>query len=121
MITRLNRIRRENRALQFYDNLRFYPAENDSILFYGKATLARENIIFIAVNLDPAQMQSSFVEIPLENFGLGEGEEYQMHDLLTDTRYTWRGRSNYVALNPHSEQAAHVFRLRRAVGGGRFA
>ena len=113
LITRLNRIRRENRALQFYDNLRFYPAENDSILFYGKATLARENIIFIAVNLDPAQMQSSFVEIPLENFGLSDDEEYQMHDLLTDTRYTWRGRRNYVELNPHLEQAAHVFRLRR--------
>jgi starch synthase (maltosyl-transferring) len=121
LITRLNRIRRENRALQFYDNLRFYAAENDSILFYGKATRARENIIFIAVNLDPALMQSSFVEIPLENFGLSDGEEYQMHDLLTDTRYIWRGRRNYVELNPHLEQAAHVFRLRRAIGGGRFA
>jgi starch synthase (maltosyl-transferring) len=121
LITRLNRIRRENRALQFYDNLRFYPAENDAILFYGKATPARENILFVAVNLDPTQMQSSFVEIPLDVFGLSQGEEYQMHDLLTDVRYTWRGPRNYVALNPHLEQAAHVFRLRRAIGGGRFA
>src|SRR4029078_5325226 len=37
-IARLNRIRRENRALQFYDNLHFYNADNDAILFYGKAT-----------------------------------------------------------------------------------
>ena len=37
-ITRLNRIRKENRALHFYDNLRFYRAENDAILFYGKMT-----------------------------------------------------------------------------------
>ena len=121
LITRLNRIRRENRALHFYDNLRFYPADNDAILFYGKATPARENIIFVAVNLDPVQTQSAFVEIPLENFGLSEGEEYQMHDLLTDTRYVWHGRRNYVALNPSVDQAAHVFRLRRAVGDGRFA
>jgi starch synthase (maltosyl-transferring) len=121
LITRLNRIRRQNRALQFYDNLRFYPAENDAILFYGKTTPALDNIIFVAVNLDPNQMQHCFVNIPLEDFGLDESEEYQMHDLLTDARYIWRGRRNYIELNPHLEQAAHIFRLRRAVGGGRFA
>ena len=121
LITRLNRIRRQNRALQFYDNLRFYPAENDSILFYGKTTPARDNIIFVAVNLDPNHMQYCFVTIPLEDFGLDETEEYQMHDLLTDARYIWRGPRNYIELNPHLEQAAHIFRLRRSVGGGRFA
>jgi starch synthase (maltosyl-transferring) len=121
LITRLNRIRRENRALHFYDNLRFYPAENDAILFYGKATTSRDSIMFVAVNLDPAQMQSAFVEVPLEACGLSDEEEYQMHDLLTDSRYHWRGRRNYVALHPQSEQAAHIFRLRRAIGGGRFA
>src|SRR5205085_94491 len=35
-ISRLNAIRKENRALQLYDNLRFYPADNDAILCYGK-------------------------------------------------------------------------------------
>jgi starch synthase (maltosyl-transferring) len=119
LITRLNRIRKENRALHFYDNLRFHQAENDAILFYGKMTLARDNIIFIAVNLDPDRMQSCFVHVPIENFGLAEGEAYQMHDLLTDARYIWRGRRNYIELNPHV-QPAHVFRLRRPVGGGRF-
>src|SRR5205814_7430458 len=44
-ITRLNRIRKENRALHLYDNLRFYRTENDSILCYGKMTPARDNII----------------------------------------------------------------------------
>ncbi len=54
-ITRLNRIRRENRALQEYDNLRFYRSENDNVLFYGKATESRDNIVLVAVNLDPYQ------------------------------------------------------------------
>jgi starch synthase (maltosyl-transferring) len=121
LITRLNRIRKQNRALHFYDNLRFYPAENDAILFYGKSTVARDNIVFVAVNLDPNEAQHSFVYIPLEDFGLSGDEEYQMHDLLTDVYYTWRGHRNYIELNPHAEQAAHIFRLRRAVGGGRFA
>jgi starch synthase (maltosyl-transferring) len=119
LITCLNRIRRENRALHFYDNLRFYQVDNDAILFYGKMTLARDNIILITVNLDPDQVQTCFVQVPIEEFGLAETEAYQMHDLLTDVRYTWHGRRNYVELHPQT-QPAHVFRLRRSVGDGRF-
>ncbi len=37
-ITRLNQIRKTNRALQFKDNLQFYHADNDAIIFYGKMT-----------------------------------------------------------------------------------
>jgi len=119
LITRLNRIRRENRALHFYDNLRFYQADNDAILFYGKMTPAADNIIFIAVNLDPDRMQSCFVHVPIQQLGLAETEPYQMHDLLTDARYTWHGRRNYIELHP-SIQPAHVFRVRRSIGEGRF-
>ena len=52
-ITRLNKIRRENPALHEYDNLRFYGAYDDNILYYGKMTKAKDNFILIAVNLDP--------------------------------------------------------------------
>jgi starch synthase (maltosyl-transferring) len=112
LITRLNRIRKENRALHFYDNLRFYRTENDSILCYGKMTLARDNIIVIVVNLDPRYSQNSYVHIPLEDFGPMESDTYQMHDLLNDARYLWRGSANYVELNPNV-QPAHIFRVRR--------
>ncbi len=119
-ITRLNTIRRENRALQLYDNLRFYRAEGDSILFYGKMTPARDNIILVAVNLDLARTQKSYVHVPVEEFGEMESETYQVHDLLTDARYTWHGARNYVELDP-AVQPAHVFRVRRHVSGDRFA
>ncbi len=119
LITRLNRIRRENRALHYYDNLRFYPADNDAILFYGKMTPARDSIIFVAVNLDLERKQGCFVELPLGDIGLSEMEPYQMHDLLTEARYTWQGRRNYIELDPQL-QPAHVFRLRRNVGDGKF-
>jgi starch synthase (maltosyl-transferring) len=49
-----------------------------------------------------------------------EGDVYQVHDLLSDARYTWRGRRNYVELDPEI-QPAHIFRVRRPVGGDRFA
>ena len=119
-ITRLNRIRAGNRALQFYDNLRFYPADNDAILFYGKMTEARDNIILVVVNLDPHRKQHSFVDVPIDQFGTMEGDAYEVHDLLTDARYVWYGRRNYVELDPEI-QPAHIFRVRRSIGDGRFA
>ncbi len=119
-ITRLNRIRKENRALHFYDNLRFYEADNEAILFYGKSTPARDNLILVVVTLDYSVRQHSFIHVPLAEFGLSETEEYQVHDLLSDERFTWRGSRNYVELDPQT-RPAHVFRVRRALGGGRFA
>src|SRR6266849_5105843 len=111
-IARINQIRKENRALQMYTNLRFYHADNDAILFYGKMSPARDNIILVVVNLDPHRKHNSFVYVPIEEFGQMEGDEYQVRDLLSDARYTWRGRQNYVELDPEI-QPAHIFLVRR--------
>lgn len=118
-ITRLNSIRQTNRALQMYDNLRFYAADNEAILFYGKSTRAGDNIVLVVVNLDPHRRQNSYIYVPLHQFGLVEGEEYEVHDLLSDARYIWIGRRNYVELDPEI-QPAHIFRLRRRSGDGQF-
>ena len=111
-LTRLNRIRRENRALHDYANLRFFTAENDSVLFYGKMTESRDNIVLVVVNLDPYRAQTAHIHVPVEQFGWIEGDTYQVHDLLTDERYLWRGSRNFVALDPHTKPA-HIFRVRR--------
>ena len=111
-IARLNKIRKENRALQFYTNLRFHDADNDAILFYSKMTAARDNIILVVVNLDPHRKQNSFVYVPIESFGQMESDVYQVQDLLSGATYTWRGRRNYVELDPDI-QPAHVFLVRR--------
>jgi starch synthase (maltosyl-transferring) len=116
-ITRLNRIRRENRALQQLRNLRFERAENDLVLYFVKATEARDNILLIVVSLDPFHAQDAFINIPLEQFGWLEGQQYQVHDLLHDERYLWSGRRNFVRLTP--EKPAHIFRLRRRAGSER--
>jgi len=118
-IAQLNKIRKENRALQSYNNLRFYHADNDAILFYGKMTPARDNIILVVVNLDPHRKQNSYVDVPIDQFGQMESDVYQVHDLLSDARYTWNGRQNYVELDPEI-QPAHVFRVRRWTGVDQF-
>jgi len=112
LISKLNRIRNENRALHFYNNLRFHPVDNEALLFYSKITPARDSIILIIVNLDPLYTQSGYVETPVELFGEIEGDRYEVQDLLTDERYLWHGRRNYVALHP-SIQPAHILRVRR--------
>ncbi len=119
LITRLNRVRLENRALHFYDNLRFYNADNDQILFYGKMTPAKDNIIFVVVNLDIDRRQHSYIDVPVGEFGAMESDTYQLHDLLTDERFLWRGSRNYVELDPQT-RPAHVFRIRRWVGDENF-
>ncbi|MCX7713017.1 MAG: alpha-1,4-glucan--maltose-1-phosphate maltosyltransferase [Chthoniobacterales bacterium] len=114
-IARLNRIRRENRALQLLRNLEFHPCDNEQILFYSKVTPAKDNILLIIVSLDPWHSQSGFVEVPIGNFGFLERETYQAEDLLTGERYLWSGSRNYVALNPH-DRPAHILRIRRWTG-----
>ncbi|MDB6174343.1 MAG: alpha,4-glucan--maltose-phosphate maltosyltransferase [Chthoniobacteraceae bacterium] len=114
LITALNRIRRENRALQEYSNLRFYHSDNDHVLFFGKMSEARDNIILVVVNLDPYQAQGSFIEVPITEFGWMEGDSYQVHDLLFDERYLWSGPRNFVQLDPHTKPA-HIFKVRRWV------
>ena len=115
LITRLNRMRRDNRALQQLRNLRFEPVDNDLVLFYVKMTEARDNILLIVVSLDPFHTQDAFVHVPVERFGWLEGDRYQVHDLLTDERYLWSGSRNFVRLNP-ATLPAHVFRVRRPIG-----
>jgi starch synthase (maltosyl-transferring) len=48
-----------------------------------------------------------------------DSDTYQVHDLLTDARYIWRGERNYVELNP-AVQPAHIFRIRRWLTGEKF-
>jgi len=113
-LTKLNGIRRSNRALREYANLRFHPAENDNILFYSKATEGLDNLVLIVVTLDPRAPQSAFLELPLSAWGMGDRETFQVEDLLTGERFIWNGSRNYVALDPNS-RPAHILRVRRWV------
>ncbi len=114
-IGRLNRARRENPALQSDWSLRFHDVDNEQLICYSKHTEDFGNLIVAVVNLDPHHRQSGFVELPLEEFGMDAAQVYQVHDLLSDARYLWEGRRNYVELDPQGAQA-HLFRVRRRVG-----
>lgn len=114
LIGRVNRIRRENPALQGDWSLRFHPVDNDQLICYSKRADDLTNAVLVVVNLDPHHTQSGWTALDLESLGLDRGLPYQVHDLLTDAKYIWHGARNYVELDPH-RIPAHIFRVRRRV------
>ena len=111
-IARLNAIRRENPALHAMAGLRFYPADSPHVLFYGKLTPARDNVILVAVNLDPFATHDATLQIPLAEIGIAADETYELHELLGGDRRLVRGAAHSVTLDPRSAPA-HVYRVGR--------
>ncbi len=111
LVTRINRIRREHPALQLYTNLRFYPADDPAVLFYGKMTPARDDVVLVAVSLDWTGPRSASVQVPLGELGLSPDQPCRLHELLTDTWEEWRGGSGRVMLDPGTP--ARIFALHR--------
>ena len=114
-ITRLNRIRRENPALQQDWNLRLHPVDNDLLLCYSKAGLTadgQDDLLVMVANLDPHHVQSGWIELPLETFAMTAGDSFQAHDLLSGARFLWQGARQFVRLDPQSAPI-HILRLRR--------
>jgi starch synthase (maltosyl-transferring) len=109
LIARVNRIRRENPALQEMERLDFHYIENEKLLVYSKTTEDFGNVILVVVNLDPDHAQSGWVGLVLETLGV-TGASFEVHDLLTGARYNWHGSWNYVELRP-GELPAHLFRV----------
>ena len=109
-VTRINRIRRENAALQEYDNLRFHVTDNDQLLAYSKISADLKNIIVCIVNLDSFWPQAGWIDVPSDEWGIPWDQPYVVHDLFSDQRFTWRGSHNWVRLDP-GVQPAHILRV----------
>ncbi|HEY2864420.1 MAG TPA: alpha-1,4-glucan--maltose-1-phosphate maltosyltransferase [Casimicrobiaceae bacterium] len=112
LLTRLNRIRREQPALQQDWRLDFQATDNDQLLCYAKSTPDLANIVITIVNLDYHHVQSGWVTLDLERLAIAVDKPFQVHDLLNDARYIWIGARNYVQLDP-GFSPAHIFVVRR--------
>jgi len=113
LIALVNKIRRENPALQSNRGLRFHPTENDQLLAYTKSTEDLADVVLTVVNLDPHHTQVGMVNLPLEDLGIERDKSYQAHELLSGARYMWQGPRNYVELRP--DAPAQIFRFRRRI------
>ena len=110
LIARVNAIRRDHRALQFDHGLVFHRSDNEQILCYSKRAPDGGDPIVVIVNLDPANMQHGFVQLPLAEWRVSEETPIEVHDLLSGETYHWRGERNYVRLDPGS-RVAHILAI----------
>src|SRR4029079_16922293 len=107
LIGRINRIRRENPALQHDRGLAFHPIDNEALLCFSKGAppgTDDTDAIVVVVNLDPLHRHGGWLDLDLAKLGLAAGDDakrrdasaavtpaapraFQAHDLLTDSRF----------------------------------
>jgi len=106
----LNRIRAANTALQQNRNTTIHGADNDNIFVFSKRSDEHDNFILVVANLNTEHTQAAMVELDLDALDLDPQRHFHIHDLVDDARYIWRGRRNYVELNPKT-CPVHIFRI----------
>jgi len=120
-IAMLNRIRKGNPALHTHLNVRFQHATGDQILYFSKATRFEgagedrfgDNVLLVAINLDPFAAHEATIDVPLWQFGLPDHGAVDVEELMTDSRFTWHGRHQQVRLDP-KELPFAIWRVRPA-------
>jgi starch synthase (maltosyl-transferring) len=125
LITTLNRLRREWRPLQIFDNVRFQYVTGERTLFYRKALAAGKvdpltghplrwrEPVFVAVNCDPTVAERAILHPDLPAVGIGWDEPYEMVDLVSGRVRRERGADVPVDLDPQGEPF-RIFTVRRA-------
>ncbi|MDD2130027.1 alpha-1,4-glucan--maltose-1-phosphate maltosyltransferase [Pseudomonas sp. 17391] len=112
-IAQLNRIRRQNRALQTHLGVAFFNCWNDNILYFAKRTPERDNFILVAISLDPHNAQEASFELPLWELGLDDNADTLGEDLMNGHRWTWHGKTQWMRIEPW-HQPFGIWRIEKA-------
>ena len=103
LVERLNRVRRENPALQRVEGIDFLETESEHLIAYARRVAG--NVLLVCVNLDPRAEHEGVVVIPVM---LGLPPAFAATELLPDEEFHWRIGRNYVRLGPGQ---SHVLRV----------
>ena len=112
-IAQLNRIRRQNPALQTHLGLSFFNCWNDNILYFGKRTADKSNFILVAISLDPHNAQEANFELPLWELGLDDNADTRGEDLMNGHRWIWHGKTQWMRIEPW-HQPFGIWRIEKA-------
>lgn len=109
-ITQLNRIRKENIALQRLRNLYFHHTDSPAILAYSKRE--SENLILVVVNLDPNDTQETTIHWNMDLLGFN-AESFKVIDLFDNKEYEWSPHT-FVRLQPSRPvgKVAHIVKVK---------
>ncbi len=118
LLTTLNAARRQHPALRALRGLTVQRTNNPAILCFTKHLDADQTMtgqpdtVIVAVSLDPDVVQDATITLDMSALGLDDDKKFVVHDVLTDTSFTW-GREFYVRLDP-AHTMAHVAGVRHA-------
>lgn len=111
LITKINKIRKEHKALQQTNGIKFLAVENEQLLAYYKYDQQRDSEIIAVVNLDPYYQQNGWIQMPLNDLGISEGHQVRVHDLITGSSYLWDKEWCFVELHP--ALPFHLFKIEK--------
>jgi starch synthase (maltosyl-transferring) len=109
IISKINRIRHENEALQQTNNIKFCHIENQNLIAYYKWNQDKSNELLIIISLDAYYAQQGTVQLPLQDLGINSGHHLVVKDLVTNSSYTWQNEWNFIELHP--ALPFHIFRI----------
>ena len=112
IIRKVNRIRKENLALQSTWNLHITRTDNEQLMGYIKLDKDNNNPIWCIVNFDADHTQSGYIEVPKALLGIDGRISLKVTDLLTNEVYHWFNDWNFVELNPHN-RVAHILKVEK--------
>jgi starch synthase (maltosyl-transferring) len=110
-IGRLNRIRRDNPALQQLRNLRFHDIDNEAMLCWSKRDPGSGNTVLVICSLDSRNTQWGNTSLDMPALGFDWHERMEVRDELTGAAFSW-GQHNAVRLDPYADPA-HILVVRR--------
>ena len=111
LISKINKIRKEQISLQQTNNIEFCDTDNDQLIAYYKFDDNRENETLMIVNLDAYYAKQGMVKIPLQSMGIQAGQSIKVHDLITGNGYIWDQEWNFVELHP--TLPFHLFKIEK--------
>ena len=69
-------------------------------MFFEKASTDRQNVVLVAISLDPVTAQEADIEIPLWKFGLSDHDTLRAEDLMRERDIVWSGKHQRIRLDP---------------------
>ena len=117
----LNRVRAEHPSLRWLRNITFHQAEDENVLVFSKHgggahDGSDRDTVLVVANLDPHQVRPTrlHLSVPDLGLGLGWGDRYLAHDLVTGQRWEWDD-SPFVRLGPgYGEEPVHIIHVTRS-------
>lgn len=106
-LTLLNRVRRDNKALDSLRSLRFHQTESDQVIAYSK--FVDDNVVLVVCNLDPLREHTTMVHWNMAEIGLKWDAQFAVLEEITGNQWQWSAHT-FVRLNPYNN-VAHIAKV----------